>query len=89
MSELTIMFVPRPEGDWGAKEGKIKFWSEMGSLSFKCIFKNTIPSEYQQPFTELTALTCDQIGEESLLGSVVRNVLPGMTHIVYFCRELL
>lgn len=89
MSELTIMFVPRPEGDWGAKKGKVIFWSEMGSLSFKCIFKNTIPSEYQQPFTELTAVTPGQTGQESLLGSVVRNVLPGMTHVVYFCRELL
>lgn len=65
-SELTIVFVPRPEGNWGAKEGKIIFWSETGSLSFKCIFKNTIPSEYQQPFTKLTAFTCDQIGQESL-----------------------
>lgn len=59
----------------------------MGSLSFKYIFKNTIPSEYQQPFTELPAVTHDQIGQESLLGGVVRNVLPGMTHIVYFCRN--
>lgn len=89
MSELTIMFVPRPEGDWGAKEGKVIFLSEMGSLSSKCIFKNIIPSEYPQPVTELRAVTHDQIGQESLLGSVVRNVLAGMTHIVDFCRELL
>lgn len=80
------MFAFRPEGDWGAKEGKI-FLSEMGSLTSKCIFKNIIPSEYPQPFTELSAATCDQIGQESLLGSVVRNVLPGMTHIVDYSVE--
>lgn len=44
MSELTIMFVLRPEGDWSAEECKVIFSSEMGSLSSECIFKNTIPS---------------------------------------------
>lgn len=89
VSVLIVVFIPRLEGDWGAEEGKVIFWGEMCSLSFKCIFKNTIPSEYQQPLTELIAVTCDQIGQEFLLGSIVRNVLPCKTHVVYFCKELL
>lgn len=44
-SELTIMFVPRPEADWGAEEGRVVFSSEMYPLNSKCIFKNILPSE--------------------------------------------
>lgn len=91
MSELIVTFILRPEGDWGAEEGKVIFWGEMCSLSFKCIFKNTIPSEYQQPLTELTAVTWDQIGQELLLGSIVRNGLPAKIHVISVeksCRPL-